>query len=301
MAGDLHCHTKLSDGSLGIDDLIVLAKNCGITTIAITDQDCLAGTVRGRIIGERHGIQVIPGVEISCTDPASGDEVHILGYLSESPDRLEGLCHRNLLARKKASQYMLVKLVQRYPISPELVAKCATGSTCVYPQHMLHALMESGLTDRIYGEIYDELFREESERNILFRSRFPSPTEVIEAVHQSGGVAVLAHPGAHASLDLDALIRAGLDGIEIYHSANSRELQKQLLATAKKSNILVTGGSDFRGMYGNGRVGVGQEQVNDSQINALLTYKSRMRRRSARAAEATEAEDLVGDLALNNA
>ena len=48
MGGDLHCHTKLSDGSLGIEDLVLLAKKKGIETIAITDHDCLAGTVRGK-------------------------------------------------------------------------------------------------------------------------------------------------------------------------------------------------------------------------------------------------------------
>ena len=42
MAADLHCHTKLSDGSVGIEDLIVIAQKSGIETIAITDHDCLA-------------------------------------------------------------------------------------------------------------------------------------------------------------------------------------------------------------------------------------------------------------------
>ncbi len=65
MGGDLHCHTKLSDGSLGIEDLVLLAKKKGIETIAITDHDCLAGTVRGKIIGDRYGVNVIPGVELS--------------------------------------------------------------------------------------------------------------------------------------------------------------------------------------------------------------------------------------------
>ena len=68
MGGDLHCHTRLSDGSLGIEDLILLAKKLKVETIAITDHDCLAGTVRGKVIGERHGVQVIPGVEFSCID-----------------------------------------------------------------------------------------------------------------------------------------------------------------------------------------------------------------------------------------
>lgn len=43
---DLHCHTKLSNSSMGIDDLIMLAKKRGVDTISITDHDCQAGSVR---------------------------------------------------------------------------------------------------------------------------------------------------------------------------------------------------------------------------------------------------------------
>ena len=264
---------------MGIGEVVALAKKQGMSTIAITDQDCLGGTERGRIMGDRYGITVVPGVEMSSTDPATGREVHILCYLMESPDRLEGLCHRNLQIRKRASQYMLLKLIQRYPISAELVQECAKGSTCVYPQHMLRALMESGLTDRIYGDAWEALFSPQSPENILVHPKFPSPLEVVDAIHQSGGIAVLAHPGKDGAADLlDELIAAGLDGIEVYHSANTREEQKRLLGLAKNENILVTGGSDFRGMYGRGCVTIGREQVNDSQVSSLLNYKSRVRR-----------------------
>lgn len=68
MAADLHCHTKLSDGSVGIEDIIVIAQKSGIDTIAITDHDCIAGTVRGQVIGKRYGVTVIPGVELSAFD-----------------------------------------------------------------------------------------------------------------------------------------------------------------------------------------------------------------------------------------
>ena len=87
MAADLHCHTKLSDGSVGIEDLIVIAQKSGIDTIAITDHDCLAGTVRGKVIGKRYGVNVIPGVEISAIDNEAGKKVHILCYLADAPDR----------------------------------------------------------------------------------------------------------------------------------------------------------------------------------------------------------------------
>ena len=95
LKADLHCHTKLSDGSLGIEELIQLAIKSKLDAIAITDHDCLAGTVRAKLIGERQGIKVIPGVEITATDTETGRPAHILAYKCDFPDRLEGLCHKN--------------------------------------------------------------------------------------------------------------------------------------------------------------------------------------------------------------
>jgi hypothetical protein len=201
----------------------------------------------------------------------------MLCYLCDSPNRLEGLCHANLAIRKRSAQYMLRRFIQRFPVGPELVNECARGSTCIYPQHMMRALMESGLTDRIHGEVYQELFTEGSSANILQPARFHSPFAVLEAIHQAGGIAVLAHPGGSVAMQLlDKLIAEGLDGVEVFHSANTREDQKYLLSVAKANNMLVTGGSDFRGMYSN--TTIGQEQVNDAQVSSMLTYKSRMRR-----------------------
>lgn len=72
MSVDLHCHTKLSNSSMGIDDLIMLAKKRGVDTISITDHDCQAGSVRGRIIAARRGVTVVPGVELSASDAETG-------------------------------------------------------------------------------------------------------------------------------------------------------------------------------------------------------------------------------------
>ena len=98
MPADLHCHTRLSDGSLGIEDLILLASRSGIDTIAITDHDCQAGTVRGKIIGKRHGVDVIPGVELSSYDPEHNLNISILCYLAEKITDLQVLRTR-LLAK----------------------------------------------------------------------------------------------------------------------------------------------------------------------------------------------------------
>jgi phosphoribosyl 1,2-cyclic phosphate 1,2-diphosphodiesterase len=281
LAGDLHCHTRLSDGSMGIDDLIILAKKQGIDKIAITDHDCLAGTVRGRLIGERHGVTVIPGVELSATDSKRGRKVHILCYLSDSPDRLEGLCRRNLIARKRAGQHMVIRVAKRFPTTPELIVKCASGSTNIYKQHIMHALMECGITDQIFGALYDELFTPESDANVIVNAKFPEPSEIIEAIHDAGGIAVLAHPNLFDSMELlEELVPIGLDGVEVWHPLCNEEQTDYLKSVANKYNLLMTGGSDFHGMYTNARVSIGSILTPEENIKQLLGYKAKKRRDS---------------------
>ena len=286
MTGDLHCHTKLSDSSMGIDDLIVLAQKRGLDTIAITDRDCQAGTIRGKIIGERKGINVIPGVELSAYDSKRESYAEIICYLPDSPDRLEGLCHRNIAARKRAAQMMTLKVARKYPISPELVTKCATGSTAVFEQHIMHALLECGLTDKIYGDLYYELFSPDSPENVLVTAAYPEPKEIIDAIHEAGGIAVLAHPASRNSFDLlEELIPQGLDGVEVWHPDNTEEQQKALLKIAKSNDILAVGGTEFRGMYSSNALCVGDIGAPEANIKALLGYKAKMRKRKAAAAK----------------
>lgn len=287
MGADLHCHTRLSDGSMGIDSLVILAKKQGIKTIAITDHDCLAANVRGKRIGEQHGITVLPGVELSSTDAQRGQKAHLICYLPDSPDRLEGLCRRNLLESKKASQYMILKTCIQYPVTPEFIIKCATGSTGVYKQHIMHALMESGLSDRIYGEMYTTLFSPQSETNVLKEANYPSPKEILEAIHDAGGIAVLAHPALYNNFELlEELIPEGLDGVEVWHPSASDEDIARLQKIAKKNGLLMTGGSDFHGMYGTGNITIGSCQTPDANLDELLSYKTRKRRQMAKAAKA---------------
>ena len=291
MLADLHCHTRLSDGSMGIDNLIVLAKKSNVQTISITDHDCLAGNVRGKRIGEQHGVQVIPGVELSATDTKRNQTAHLLCYLPDSPDRLEGLCRRNLLESKKCAQYMIVKTSLRYPVTPDFIIKCATGSTGVYKQHIMHALMESGLTDRIFGDVYNDLFSKENEENVLRAAKYADVFDVLHAIHEAGGVAVLAHPALYGNLDLmQELTEQGLDGIEVWHPSADAETVEMLRTFAKTNDLLMTGGSDFHGMYGVGACALGTCSTPDDQLDALLNCKARRRRRLARAAKAAAAQ-----------
>ena len=291
MSVDLHCHTRLSDGSLGIEEIITFALKKGLSTIAITDHDCLAGTVRSKVIGARHGLQVIPGVEFSSTCEEIGKNLHILCYLPDSPDMLEGLCKRNSQSRKRASHFMMLQTAKRFNIPTEFIAKCATGSTNLFKRHIMQSLIECGYTDSFNGELYKELFTKDSENNILIVPKYESTKSVIDSIHEAGGIAVLAHPyrsGCENSIDL--LIKMGIDGIEVNHPSANEEQQANLRKIASKAKLLVTGGSDFHGLYNEYKVSLGDYTTSDEELHALLTYKSKQKRLQKKMAQKAEAQ-----------
>ncbi len=284
MAADLHCHTKLSDGSVGIEDLIVIAQKSGIDTIAITDHDCLAGTVRGQVIGKRYGVTVIPGVELSAFDNEAGKKVHVLCYLADTPDRLEGLCKRTSVSRKRAGQIMMLKVASRFPVSTEFIINHASGSTNLFKQHIMHALMDAGYTSEIFGELYNALFSRESETNILAPTKYPDIKEVIDEIHGAGGIAILAHPTVFDNFDeIDKYVEYGLDGIEVWHPSASEEEIERLGKICKAHKLLLTGGSDFHGFYGTSTVTLGSCTTPDEHLDKLLGYKAKKKRAQRKA------------------
>ncbi len=283
MAADLHCHTKLSDGSVGIEDLIVIAQKSGIDTIAITDHDCVAGTVRGQVVGKRYGVNVISGVEISSFDEDAGKKVHIISYLADAPDRLEGICKKTSVARKRAAQIMMLKVAARFPITNDFIINHASGSTNLYKQHIMHALMDAGYTDKIFGELYEALFSPESETNVLAPTKYPSVKDAIAEIHGAGGIAILAHPGKFDNFDeLDKYVQMGLDGVEVWSPENTAEQTQQLQEYCKKNKLLMTGGSNFHGIYGSGAVTVGSYSTPQEHLDKLMSYKAKKKRAQRR-------------------
>ena len=107
MIGDLHCHTTLSDGSLGIEEVIVQAKRMGLDYLAITDHDTLSSSSRAQVLGQRYEVNIIPAVELSAWDKKKNTRVHILCYAPHKPERLEGLCLKSCEIRKASAIDMI--------------------------------------------------------------------------------------------------------------------------------------------------------------------------------------------------
>lgn len=279
MPADLHCHTRISDGSTALEDLVQLAKRRNMTTIAVTDHDTVAGVTRAKVIGSRYGVEVIPGAEFSCRDSRTGKKVHLLAYLFDHPDRLEGLCKRTGELRKKAVLQSLSKVMRYYPITAEMVARVATGSTNIFKQHIMHTLMNSGYATTAYGDLYNKLFDSEK-GTCLIQPEYPDVFEVLELIKSSGAIVVLAHPSVYDSMDIiPDLIRAGLDGVEVWHPRNNETDKERLLRLAAEYNLLTTGGSDFHGMYSAVPVPLGSCTTPDECLRAMLARKDKMKKR----------------------
>jgi hypothetical protein len=115
----------------------------------------------------------------------------------------------------------------------------------------MQALMECGYTTTIFGDLYKMLFTKESRINVLMEAKYPEPVEIIKAIHEAGGIAVLAHPGFYNNFELlEELIPEGLDGVEVWHADMSARERARAYEMALERGLYISGGEDHSGLCG---------------------------------------------------
>lgn len=249
--GDLHVHSRLSDGSYTREEALVLARGLGLSYLSFTDHDTTEGTAEAVALGEALGVTVIPGVEISAWDRRRGRKVHILGYgFDPAAPNIRRLCDPLLDARhgNTLRQWAILR-EHGYEIGEDEVRTAAGGSPVLYKQHLMKVLLDSGRADGIYGSLYRELFKDggPAAGDIDYVDVFAA----LEAVRADGGLAVLAHPGQLDSWDiLPELAERGLAGVEAFHESHDAEDCGRARSLARRYGLLVTGGSDDHGDLG---------------------------------------------------
>ncbi|WP_027416781.1 PHP domain-containing protein [Aneurinibacillus terranovensis] len=283
MKVDLHCHTNISDCSLSFNEVIELSLKEEVSHLAITNHDTTKGLEEMVLGGKERGVEIIPGIEISAYDFVRKTRVHILGYFIEpGHSAIEELCSPLLKERHQASSIMVSNLIQAgYNISWEQVLKFAEGGTGVYKQHIMHGLIESGYTQTIYGELYKKLFSRgqdgETPGVAYVPIEYVDAKSAIEAIRQAGGVPVLAHPGQYNNFDaIPELVESGLAGIEVWHPWHGRDEEERAKQYAIQYNLIMTGGSDFHGFYGEKEVRLGCKNPGLACIDALKARKEMM-------------------------
>ena len=271
---DLHCHTCFSDGLFTPEQLIERARWLGLAAVGITDHDTTAGLERAEAAGRRCGVEVVPGVEMSCS--ADGVDVHILGYYLDFADAaLQAFFHRLVEAREQRARKMVEKMqALGLKVSWPDVARAA-GAAAVGRPHVAQAMVEAGVTSSVEEAFQNWIGFDAPAYVPKYRL---SPVEAVEFIRCYRGVAVVAHPGIYRREGaLYSTISAGIDGIEAWHPDHSADDVDTMVELARKNRLLVTGGGDCHGGRKQGRIYLGEVTVPYKYLAALKRL-SRKRR-----------------------
>ena len=245
---DLHAHTLASDGGDRPDELVAAAAAAGVGTLAVTDHDTVAAVAPARAAGERLGVEVLAGCEVTAT---VGDRVvHVLLYG-------EGLLQPDLadaveLARRGREERNLAigERLERLTGVGYADAVEVAGASVLSRAHFARALIARGAVADV-AEAFDRYLS--SGRPAYVPAPGVSVTDAVALAAKAGGVAVLAHPGRLAPAERDRVVgealEAGIDGVEVWHSQHDAELRRSLDALVSRRGLLATGGSDYHGRH----------------------------------------------------
>jgi len=242
---DLHCHSTASDGALAPAALVARAHENGVRVLALTDHDTVEGCARMGAACQTAGIEFIPGTELTAEQ--DGNELHILGYFLDTQNsRLLSEITKFQSVRQNRIREMVARLNELdVPLKVDDVFALANCRSPGRP-HVARAMVKAGLSGSL-----DEAFERylKKGRPAWVPKMKMSAGEGIELIHQAGGLAVLAHPGLNRTDEsIPALVEAGLDGIECFHTKHSTTTSEHYLEITDQYNLLVTGGSDCHGM-----------------------------------------------------
>jgi 3',5'-nucleoside bisphosphate phosphatase len=270
---DLHAHTLASDGSDRPAELVAAAAAAGVGALAVTDHDTVAAVAEARAAGERLGVEVLAGCELTAT---VGDRVvHVLLYgegLLE-PDLADAVevARRGRDERNRAIGERLERLCG---VGHADAVEAAAGSV-LSRAHFARAMVAKGAVADV-AEAFDRYLS--SGRPAYVPAPSVSVHDAVALAAKAGGVAVLAHPGRLAAGERDRVLgealEAGIDGVEVWHSQHDDELRRSLAGLAERRGLLATGGSDYHGRHKpDVRVGTGiagNVAVPGERLEALL-------------------------------
>ena len=247
---DLHMHSTCSDGTFSPSEVVRQVKAAGVTHMALTDHDTVAGLAEAREEAAGQGVAFLGGLEISAElQPGT---MHILGYGFDegSAHLLERLEYVRRARRERNPKIIANLNGLGFEIRLEEVAAKAGGEVLGRP-HFAQVMLDKGYVESTQ-EAFDK-YLAKGKPAYMDKERL-SPGESVNVIRSAGGVAVLAHPlqlKARSDEEFEALIGglvdAGLQGMECYYRNHTPEVTRNFLLLAKRFGLIPTGGSDFHG------------------------------------------------------
>lgn len=263
---DLHCHSTCSDGSLTPEELILLAKEKGLSALSITDHDTI-GAYQTEFLrfAETQEILVCPGVEFSSSFKSKS--IHVLGYAFPIPNPIiEKFCLEHYQRRKRRNLNILEKLRRfRMPIEEQELSNF--NIPVVGRPHIAKLMVEKG-----YVKDVKEAFQKYIGDNKPCYDPGPafSVEQTISILHEGGGKAFIAHPHLIKYKNvIKYLLSLPFDGIECYYARFSPAQEKKWLDIAKEKNLMISGGSDFHGSFKPG-IELGSSWVDEETFQIIM-------------------------------
>lgn len=262
---DMHCHSKISDGSYTPAELAQLAGLFSLKGLVLTDHDTYQGCEEFIQESKRCGLKTVSGIEVSALY-RDRSVVHILIYRLEDLIRnvefnqiLEALCQNQNIRTNE----FIKKINHSFGLSLSFERLKAEFNSIGPFVHYTEVVAAAAKIRTQYFTQMKEFCKQEgiwkTPNNL---DLFPYATDAIKLAHKNGALTFWAHPCDNSSVKKRKTLTAkksfihkvlneftvnGLSGIEIFHHKHSNEKIAMLKEIAKENNILFSGGSDFHG------------------------------------------------------
>jgi predicted metal-dependent phosphoesterase TrpH len=270
---DLHTHSTVSDGSDPPGRIPELGHAAGCRAVALTDHDRQDGVEVARSRAGELGVELVPGVEISCEHPGS---MHLLVYFLEPGEGpLQDELVRLQVARDTRNRRMADRMASLgLPVTYEELMEEAGGMGAGRP-HIANILVRKGVVGSIQ-EAFD-VWLAKGKPAYLDKERL-QPAAAVGLALASDAAPVLAHPfslglaPAETEATIAELASHGLVGVEAIYGRYSPAERADVAAIAGRHGLVTTGGSDYHGTYKPGLqvgVGLGDLDVPDSALDEL--------------------------------
>jgi predicted metal-dependent phosphoesterase TrpH len=243
---DLHTHSTASDGSRAPADVVREARRIGLSAIALTDHDTVAGLAEATAVGQAEGVRVVAGVELSAVEGEV--ETHLLGlHLADTRGlerELDGL--RDM--RRTRAERIVAKLDElgvRITMDAVLQQVGDAPGAAIGRPHVARAMVAEGWATDL-RDAFDR-YLGNGRPAFVHKDRL-AMVDAIALIHGAGGLAILAHPAGAATRErIESLAAVGLDGVEVRHPSHSGEDIKRITALVEHFRMVPSGGSDWHG------------------------------------------------------
>lgn len=244
---DLHCHSTASDGALSPSELLQRAYDQGVTDLALTDHDTVAGLAEAGQVAADLGVRLIPGIELSTTYLSQC--LHIVGLNIDPshPVLLAGL-HEQHAIRGQRAHKIADKLEKKGFTGAYQAVKAAAGDGEITRSHFADYLVGLGaVADQ--QAAFDRYLSKG--KPAFVPTHWVDLADGIAWIRAAGGIAVLAHPLRYKlsfkwmNKALAAFKQAGGQGLEVVTSRASVDDIRLSLQLLQNHQLHASRGSDF--------------------------------------------------------